>query len=45
MARRRLELKKAHRCVVCGLKAVVKNGVPMTVCRKHRKYYQTRMAS
>jgi hypothetical protein len=41
-ARRRRERKEAGLCTVCGGKAIVVDGEPLTTCKTHREYYAER---
>jgi hypothetical protein len=41
-AERRARLKRAKRCTVCGEPARVVDGVVMTTCERHGRYYRER---
>lgn len=41
-AARRKERRRAKQCRVCGAKAVVVDGEPLSTCRVHRAYYVER---
>jgi hypothetical protein len=41
-ARRSKARKEAGLCRVCGAKAVVVDGEPLSVCKTHREYYAAR---
>lgn len=41
-ASRRAERKAAAKCTVCGGRAVVLDGAPLTLCKTHREYYRAR---
>ena len=41
---RRKSRRKAHRCTVCGARAVVVNGVALATCQLHREYFAERSA-
>lgn len=42
---RRAALKDAGKCLVCGKRAAVVEGVTLTTCRAHREYYRERAAA
>jgi hypothetical protein len=41
----RARCKRAKACTVCGARAVVVNGSPLTLCKVHREYYRARATS
>ncbi len=41
---RQADRKAAGKCVACGHRAVVVEGVSLTLCKAHREYYRARAA-